>query len=768
MSGGSFTDPFGAVYFTEALRAAETLVTAPAIDELPGYDIVRRITGPHAEVLVGRRPDGVLQALKGFGRRAPVSARAWTTHIDEALRLIRFGYGGLLPIEERLSLISGTRLGYLCLPYCQGGSLRNRLEAGDTGVAELAYHGMALVCALRKLHDHGVVHGDVKPENVLFAHWGDEITGEAVTWRTLLADLETLAPAGAATSWRMTPEYAAPEQLGGAPADPAMDIWAWGATLRDGLGPAVPREWAWLAGLVGRALSDEPAGRPTAAEIIDVYGRYVGFGDRERPRLGGTAGTAVVWYPMESAPSEMAESLAAVRHDAVHLRVSFGWAAWLPECARLYEVGSVPALRRIEELCTRVLGEPGRPGSLWRAFHDLPGDNVLPVGSGKQADRPGEARPIARVIPRGTALTFVRHLVVALVELVEATGAEADVVRLREVTEAWEAVGEFAEEADTAILAQAWLSLDDPERALPYVRHSYAADPDDPSARAAMHLFYVVSGDDELAAKVALQTDTEDMAMNFRWLAMAAVDLVEADDSRLLDQVLDLLSQAGLDVGDLLRCVLDGRRGPVRPDAAWVALREHFTAVSGTTSVQKLRYLVEAAYQRGEIEYAMRRARAVRAKPVIRRPVNHRDRAAVEAVALGRDPADRGLTARLNNRAELWSADGRPDDPLIGLCLVAAERWAGSAPVGISADVPELIEHSRALAGSDAAALLRGTRHCAVCRDSFRVEGLSVCGACHRLFCAGCVRHPTFYLRCLCGGDLAHPPGPHLRKTVRA
>ncbi|GAA2696303.1 RING finger protein [Nonomuraea recticatena] len=488
-------------------------------------------------------------------------------------------------------------------------------------------------------------------------------------------------------------------------------------------------------------------------EIIDVYCQHVGFGDG--PQLSSTAETAVVCYPMECEPPEIVEYLAAAGHDRTVVRIFAGWTAWLPECTQLYRVGSVPALRRIEELCTRVLGEPGRPGSLWQAFHDLPGENVLPAGT--EADVQGEAWPIALDIPRAIALTFVGQLVIALVALVEATGAEADVVRLREVTEAWEAVGEFAKESDTAILAQAWLSLDDPGRALPYVRHSYAVDPDNPSARAAMRMFYVISGDDELAAQVALQTDTEDVGMSLRWLVLAAVDLVEADDSDLLDQILDLLSQAGMDMGDLLRCVVEGRRGPVRPDAAWARLREHLATVDSTTTVRKLRYLIEAAYQRGETDYAMRRAHVIRAKQVIRRPVHHRDRAAVEAVTLGRDPAERGLTARLNNRAQLWSADGRPDDPLLGLCLVAAERWAGSAPAGISAEALELIECSRALAGRAAAVLLRGTRHCAVCRDSFMVERLSVCGACHRLFCEDCARHPTFRLRCRCGGDLAHP-----------
>jgi len=761
-----FVDPFAGDYFVAALRMAESLGRAQAGERIGRYEIVRELAGPHATIKVGRRGDGRLTALKGFRSEAAVTALRLAIRQNEALRMIQYGFGGLLPIEESVSRFTGGSITYLCMPYCQGGSLRDRMAAGGLPVAELAYHAMAIACAMARLHGHGMVHGDIKPENILFGHHADEVLGRPASWQTWLCDLETMAPTGRPTSSRMTPAYAAPEQADSALSAPAMDIWAWGASIRDGLAAAEPAraDWQWLLDLVGRALATAPADRPGAQEIIDTFARHLAFGDQAASAIGAGA-EAVARYPLDSTPA-LLDSFA--RRPDVHLvSASFGWAAWLPECGRLYELQTVPALLRIEALSGRVLGDPADPSSTWAALRKRPNAAAVPAGAGagvtiRQSSATGHATETLSM-PRGAALTFVRLLTTSLVELVEQTGGQAELERLRAVARAWESLGEFGTDSDTAILAQAWLSLDDLERALPHIRRSYTADPTDPSAKAAMRLYYLLTGDSATAAKVALQPNrSQDDGLALRWLMLAMRDLLEAGDLEELGALLNLLPDSRIDTIELIRCVWAGRLGGVESEPRWPGLREHFSTVTGTISVQTLRYLVEAAFQRGELDYARRRAAVSRTLPALRLPVHHEDRAAIEAVALSRNPTERGLTARLENRAELWAADGRPeDDPLTGICLEAAERWVdGSGHTAVSAEARELVRRSGLLLADRAELLRRSERHCAVCRTGKPVVELSVCGACHRVFCSHCVDFARPRRRCTCGGDLVHPSAP--------
>jgi tetratricopeptide (TPR) repeat protein len=800
VSPSTYLDPFAEPYYAEHLRAASELARAPARGRVAGVDVVQRIDSAHSVIHIGRGRDGGIVALKGFRAAAPdepVTARWLEIRNSEALNMIRCGYGGLLPITEIHIGVPGGPIEYIVMPYCQGGSLRDRLATDGISVAALAYHGFVVASAMRRLHRRGLIHGDIKPENILFIHGADDLSGAELRWRTVLADLETIAKIGDRTSWRFTPRYASPEQIDGAAAAPAMDVWAWGKTMRDGFDivEPLPNQWSWLVEMVDRAMSDDTSSRPTTDEIIDGYGRHIGFGNDQRQYCG--ASDAVACYPdtlmVEPLPSwEKAD-------DVNFFTVNAGWAAFLPDCKRLYQLNTVAALLRIEELCCQVLGDPNDPDSAWQALSDKDA-TALPVGAeaairigalgtdisstvaaltrsialqvaSKVAALPVGAEAAIRtdadvsaiwstvaVIPRAVALRFVTHLAAALVELVEATGESADLDRLRALAQTWESVDEFESEADTALLAQSWLSLDDPERALPYLRRSYAADPKDPRVLAARRLYYRVIGDDHSAAVVAMQPRHPDSGGHaVRWVGMAILDLLEAQAYDELEEILDGFPRRVLGV-ELVRAVAAGRRGPVQPDPHWRELWAYCTKVP-ELEIAQVRYLVEAAFQRGECDLAANRAEAARALPTLRMPIHHQPRAAIEAVALGRDPADKSLTVRLNNRVELWSRDGRLDDPLVGLDLVTAQRWvAGRERARLSADAFELVHFSVESAGEQYDALLLSTRRCIKCRTPRHVQDLSVCGSCHRLYCAQCSKAPLRDRRCVCGGDLVHPP----------
>jgi eukaryotic-like serine/threonine-protein kinase len=115
----------------------------------------------------------------------------------------------------------------------------------------------ALASALAHLHDHGVVHGDVAPTNVVLTAAGVPV----------LVD-----PAGEVSHERGTPGFVAPERRSGSPASTAADVWALARVVSWAAGePGEPGDPGGArppaAGLLAAALSADPALRPTAQEL---------------------------------------------------------------------------------------------------------------------------------------------------------------------------------------------------------------------------------------------------------------------------------------------------------------------------------------------------------------------------------------------------------------------------------------------------------------------------------------------------------------------
>jgi hypothetical protein len=112
--------------------------------------------------------------------------------------------------------------------YMAGGSLAERLAAAPGGklpVEEVLRTGRSLADALAHAHEHGVVHRDVKPDNVWLAGDGSACLGDFGIAMT------TDEPVSSAASATGTPYYQAPEQGSGEPPIPQSDLYALGATL---------------------------------------------------------------------------------------------------------------------------------------------------------------------------------------------------------------------------------------------------------------------------------------------------------------------------------------------------------------------------------------------------------------------------------------------------------------------------------------------------------------------------------------------------------
>lgn len=122
---------------------------------------------------------------------------------------------------------------FLAMEFIAGESLAEKLQRGPLSEKEIASLGGQIASALDEAHEHGVVHRDLKPGNVMVTPKGQAKVldfglakllrsgGDADLTRSVT---ETKAVAG-------TLPYMAPEQLSGEPLDARTDIHALGAVL---------------------------------------------------------------------------------------------------------------------------------------------------------------------------------------------------------------------------------------------------------------------------------------------------------------------------------------------------------------------------------------------------------------------------------------------------------------------------------------------------------------------------------------------------------
>ncbi|MEU5186081.1 serine/threonine-protein kinase [Streptomyces klenkii] len=173
---------------------------------------------------------------------------------------------------------------WIVMELVRGHSLGDRLGDGTLDPREAARIGLAVLDALGAAHEAGVLHRDVKPDNVLLGH-GDRVVLTDFGIARIEGE-QGLTETGAFVG---SPEYVAPERVLGQHPGPESDLWSLGVVLYaavEGVSPfrrsntqatmqailstepqAPSRGAGLLGGLVMRMLSKDPAARPGADEI---------------------------------------------------------------------------------------------------------------------------------------------------------------------------------------------------------------------------------------------------------------------------------------------------------------------------------------------------------------------------------------------------------------------------------------------------------------------------------------------------------------------
>jgi hypothetical protein len=230
-------------------------------------------------------------AIKVLDPSLAVDAAREEQFLHEARTIAAAEHPHIVPLYSAES--SGGLL-YLVMRLLPGQSLKDRIAEGKLPPAEAARIALECARALAAAHAVGVVHRDIKPGNILL-----DANGNATVTDFGIA-LVTSRPGGTGGARELlgsttgTPLYMSPEQSLGEPVDGRSDVYALGVVLYEMLAgtcpfsgrnatevtakhisapvPKVserePQTPVALVRLVDRMLSKEPAGRPTAAELV--------------------------------------------------------------------------------------------------------------------------------------------------------------------------------------------------------------------------------------------------------------------------------------------------------------------------------------------------------------------------------------------------------------------------------------------------------------------------------------------------------------------
>lgn len=190
-----------------------------------------------------------------------------------------------------LPLFDSGRAGdllYYVMPYVEGETLRDRIRRGPLSPAESLSILKDIVRALAYAHAHGVIHRDVKPENVLLSG-GVAVVADFGISKAVDTSRTANGSAFTATGIQIgTPGYMAPEQAVGDPVDHRADLYAWSVIAYELLSGAHPfADKQSTQQLVAAHLTETPAALAAdgsvGAGVTTVVMRGLAKSPNERP-----------------------------------------------------------------------------------------------------------------------------------------------------------------------------------------------------------------------------------------------------------------------------------------------------------------------------------------------------------------------------------------------------------------------------------------------------------------------------------------------------
>jgi serine/threonine protein kinase len=209
-----------------------------------------------------------------------------TRFVQERTILLMLRHRNVVRVRDLFSV--GETLG-LVMDLVSGGSLRDHLRAhGTVPAGEAARLAAQVAAALAEAHDLGVIHRDLKPDNILLQIEDGRLETRLTDFGVArILNTPSMTTPNAVVG---TPHYMSPEAFHGSTASPATDVYALGVLLYEMVTGRPPYDSDSIPDLMRRHLEGDPRRPPGIPDALwDVITACMA----QKPRLRPTAAELV-------------------------------------------------------------------------------------------------------------------------------------------------------------------------------------------------------------------------------------------------------------------------------------------------------------------------------------------------------------------------------------------------------------------------------------------------------------------------------------------